>query len=258
MAYINGKKVLFTPKVNVTQIKGLDTSDIEDLSNFAMFDKFNDRLDSINTASCKNFNNILAESVELTEAPDWNTSQGVYFDSMFTGCTALTVAPQYDFKNGEMFCYTFNRSGITEVPDYNLENAKDTNNMFSECAELKTVGVINIPNVESCSNMFNCCMQLETVAGLDISNATGEMTADFMFYWCEQLKNLTINGEIKVSFDVSSSPLLTVESLTSIINALADVTEDTTTRWLYLGYENNEKLTEEQIAIIANKGWVNA
>lgn len=255
MAYINGKKVLFAPTVTIEK-KGLDTSGVTDLSSFAKENRFNEQLEYINTSSCNNFETILYGCDNLTKAPEWNTSNGKTFTRMFYQCKKMTVAPKYELAQGETFTSMFQYSGITEAPDYNFENGITFTSMFSYCRQLKTVGVLNASNGNVFNNMFSNCYVLETIAGLDISSA-GSLTD--MFTRCTNLKNMTINGQINIGgFDVSASPLLTVESLLSIFNALADKTSYTggVPFTVYIGSTNKAKLTEEQLAIALNKGWV--
>ena len=48
---------------------------------------------------------------------------------------------------------------------------------------------------------------------------------------------------------------LSVESLLSALNALADLTATDITKKITLGARNKAKLTEEQLAIATAKGW---
>ena len=74
-----------------------------------------------------------------------------------------------------------------------------------------------------------------------------------------KIENLIIDGTIgQNGFNVNQSPNLTHESLMSIINALADYSADTSgTVWtVAIGSTNKTKLTEAELAIAENKGWV--
>lgn len=252
MAYINGRKVLFAPKVNMVK-NGLDTADATDLSMLARGDRFTDRLDQIDTSSCTIFDYMCEECAQLINAPDWDTSKGDSFQGMFGGCVALTEAPPYNLANGTTFSYMFDSCGITKVPDYNFEKGTSFGNMFAHCTELKTVGVLNTPNGKLFANMFTGCSSLETIAGIDISTAS---LVSAMFTNCSNLKNLTFFGTIKSNLKINESPLLTVESLLNVFNALIDVTAETKVYTIYIGADNKAKLTEQQLDIAISKGWV--
>lgn len=78
------------------------------------------------------------------------------------------------------------------------------------------------------------------------------------FDGCKNLENVTFEGTFeKNGANFQYSPKLTHDSLMSFINALADKTADTSgTTWsVTLGNTNIAKLTEEELALIENKGW---
>lgn len=98
--------------------------------------------------------------------------------------------------------------------------------------------------------------KLVTIRQLIVKETTPFYTNTFQN--CKYLENLTISGTIgQNGFDVSTSSLLTHDSLMSIINALQDKTSDTNgTSWVCtLGTDNLAKLTDAEKAIATNKGW---
>lgn len=95
------------------------------------------------------------------------------------------------------------------------------------CNNLKVFPDINLqPGYYG--NAFNDCFRLHTI---EILRVTKECVFGTAFRGCEDLKNITIEGEIGNSFDIHWSTLLTRESIESIITAL---TSDTTTAKLTL------------------------
>ena len=134
--------------------------------------------------------------------------------------------------------------------------------------------------VQIFSDMFNGCNYVTEIPHIDLSSATNVMGT---FYGCQKvtslsitlpdrelvftnfvrdmiaLENLDITGTINGNgFNISWSTKLTHDSLMSIINALADKSEDTSgTIWtVTLGETNIAKLTDEEINIATQKGWV--
>ena len=104
--------------------------------------------------------------------------------------------------------------------------------------------------------MFNGCKKLTTIQNLNLTNATSSSSLNSTFYNCSALVNLNIVGTINATgLSLSSSPLLTHDSLMSVINALADKTGVSGTWKVTLGATNLAKLTADEIAIAEGKGW---
>lgn len=90
-----------------------------------------------------------------------------------------------------------------------------------------------------------------------------EFDADFVhansnFQGARNLENITFGGCITQSgLNLSYCTKLTEESLLSLINCLADYSEDTsgTSHTVTLGTANLDKLTDPQKAVATEKGW---
>ena len=120
----------------------------------------------------------------------------------------------------------FEYSSVEEVT---IQGTKFTNlnNAFSHCALLR---VINFPNCSS-------------------------LTRVLMIQVTPELEVVTIpSGSVKVSVMIPHSSKLTLESLTNIINGLADQT-GSATKTLTIGDVNYSKLTPELIELALNKNW---
>lgn len=75
------------------------------------------------------------------------------------------------------------------------------------------------------------------------------------FNSCANLKNIIFEGVIGNDISFRDSPLLTHDSLMSIINHLKDFSGTTTTMTLTLRTTNLAKLTDAEKAIATQKGW---
>ena len=89
-------------------------------------------------------------------------------------------------------------------------------------AIISRVGIIDMRGVTTVTGadaVFHSCPSIVTIDKL-IVNETYPMGVD-SFIYCNNLKNITIEGRITGSFKINDSPL-TVESMKSIINHLQD------------------------------------
>lgn len=120
---------------------------------------------------------------------------------------------------------------------------------------IQTPVVLNIIGDTSKINdytLFLCRRSgIETINGtLDFSNCT---TLDRPFLYCSALKNITVaNGSIHADFDISSTSVLTNESVQSIVDGLADITE---TASCTVTFNANQLITQAQADGISAKGW---
>ena len=164
--------------------------------------------------------------------------------------------------NGERtnYEYAFGGAGWTQDlfnPKYSFLKVRSPYMMFMS-SKIETIPAIEFDSRATYSDIFKNATLLKTIEKLTFSDIIGA-TFNRVFQSCTSLENLTIGGEIAQNgFDVSWSTKLTHDSLMSIINALADKSEDTSgTIWtVTLGETNIAKLTDEEINIATQKGWV--
>jgi hypothetical protein len=171
-----------------------------------------------------------------------------------------TFKPKYPIKvvSGESM---FRKAQITELPaglvDWSYYNKSlYGSDMFLLCAKLKIIyDAIDISNIGRFNNMFSGCTALETVS-FEGSNAGANWS--LTFNGCSSLKDVRFNGEIARTTSIppsfKDSPLLTNESVQSIIDALADLT-GVTTKTIVFHADVKVRMTETQIATITNKNW---
>ena len=136
------------------------------------------------------------------------------------------------------------------VPPINTSKITNFSQIFSGCKNLKKIDFINTSNGTNFSQMFANCNSLTTISQLDVSNGTNFAN---MFSYCPKLANIAfVENSIKFSISFAQSPLLSDESIQSIINGLATVD---TAQTLTLHADVKAKLTESQIAQITSKNW---
>lgn len=135
----------------------------------------------------------------------------------------------------------------------------DAGKMFYRCSSLRELH-ISFSGVTNCMTMFSSCTALTTLPLLDCSNVGNIQN---MFSDCASLVNLggfynlgsrlTSTGSGRSTLDLSSSTLLTKESIMNVINNLAAPASITAT--LKLSATSYALLTAEDIAIATAKNW---
>lgn len=124
---------------------------------------------------------------------------------------------------------------------------------FSRCSDLKFLDLSGFNTTFGTStDVFYNCSKLEEIRG-EIENTTTNWT--LWFASCVKLREVRFKANsIKGDFTISKSPLLSAESVQSIVDGLADMTGGTSYK-LTLHADVKAKLTEEQLATIAAKNW---
>ena len=138
-------------------------------------------------------------------------------------------------------------------PDASASSTSSNYYTFSGCWELQEIEDIGI-QAGGYYGTFNGCGKLHTIA---VMRCVKEGTYSATFKNCFVLKNITIEGEIGNNISFQYSPLLTIESLRSIISALYDFVGngETTTKTLTLHADAKARLTADDIKTITDKGW---
>ena len=124
---------------------------------------------------------------------------------------------------------------------------------FSRCSDLKFLDLSEFNTTFGVStDVFYSCSKLEEIRG-EIENTTTNWT--LWFASCVKLREVRFKANsIKGAFTIAQSPLLSAESIQSIVDGLADMTGGTSYK-LTLHADVKAKLTEEQLATIAAKNW---
>lgn len=211
-----------------------------------------------------------------------NTSKATSFESMFSGAYDMM---EIDFNIIDLSSATSIRKMLTMCYDLttvdfsttSLDKVEYAEEALSYCSKLKNVifGNNTLSKVKFLSKLFNGSGQLETL-DLSMLNLESCVRIDGAFSGLSKLTNLQFcknlgkgytqqtSNYYSYTVNVGTSINLTHDSLMSIINNLYDLnlSYDVAnggmlyTQQLLLGNTNLAKLTEEEIAIATNKGWV--
>lgn len=147
-------------------------------------------------------------SSNLTNIPfDINISSGMYYGSMFSGCTQLTAVPPLTFAGDtDVDSLFYNCTNLTSIGK--LSNIKFSNNgpreMFYGCYRLRYLpefenidySWLNTYNYATCSSMFSNCYSLRNIDESLLHNLYNSVTSSYAsfyrdaFYWCLVLDEL--------------------------------------------------------------------
>lgn len=158
--------------------------------------------------------------------------------------------------NAGSFNYTFR--GTTGLESITLKCTTrgipmNSHGAFSRCSDLKFLDLSEFNTTFGPStDVFYGCTSLEEIRG-EIENTTNNWT--LWFANCKKLREVRFKANsIKGDFTIAQSPLLSAESVQSIVDGLADMTGGTSYK-LTLHADVKAKLTEEQLATISAKNW---
>ena len=223
----------------------------------------------------------------------WNTEKVTNMSYMFNNCSSLTPVDLSSWNTEKVtnMSYMFQNTPITNI-DFmlNWDTGKVTNmdSMFKSCKNLTSVdmSMLDLSKVTNMNNMLNKCSNLTYWSGVPTTDNKISIDATLMgtkietiglsdfskVYntWaftrdCTTLKNIEI---VPLSIDIKEDnnnggiteiwrygTLLTSDSLTQILNGLADRTgrDALNVNFGRMGYL--AKLTVEQIAIATNKNY---
>lgn len=210
---------------------------------------------------------MFAQCCNLRKLDGLNISKVNSFTFAFEMCTNLReIKNLVVSENAIPTTNAFNACYSLEKISCNTIKTSNANTMFRDCHTL-----IRIPNVDfsECASMqylfYNCYALLE-LGELDFSAATNISNA---FLYCYELRNCGGFKNLGMAYsttasanysnytlNISSSTLLTHDSLMNIINNLYDIaSKGCNTQKVTMGATNLAKLSADEIAIATAKGW---
>ena len=194
----------------------------------------------------------------FTEIPEnLDFSEVTDFNSMFRYCENLTTVPSLDTSNctnfSNMFRYCEN---LTTVGNLDTSNGTDFSYMFNYCQNLTSVPPLDTSKGTNFYDMFYYCKKLRSIPQLNMSNCTTFGKVNAMFSNCTALENITFVGSINHTLYFSNSPLLTYDSIKSVLTAASNTTS-TSAKTLNFNRtitDNNGELSA-LVGECTTKGW---
>lgn len=230
-------------------------SNAENLDN--MFDLCSE-LESaiIDMSSAKSAKYMFNDNNFLTDIIITNWDNLEYAEKMFHGLDRIeNISLPMNTKIIDA-TYMFAQSHFREIPLFNTDNLKIAKNMFSSCSYLQNIPHYNFSNCEDVSFMFYSCNVLKSVPLLNFSKVT---TTYWTFNGCTSLTDLGGFKNLKVKLELHKSSKLTYQSIMNVINNLYDFRGNgntSTTQTLKLHSNGYALLTEDDIKVANNKGWI--
>lgn len=108
------------------------------------------------TAKVSNPSYMFSGCSSLTEAPDFDTSTASAFTEMFSGCSSLAyVSDDFDTSSGTNFyrCF-YNCSSLESIPLWELRNGTNLQQLFAGCSSVKNVPLFFLTAATNLTNMF--------------------------------------------------------------------------------------------------------
>jgi surface protein len=199
-------------------------------------------------------------SLTSLDVSHFDTSKVQNMAYMFNGCSSLTSldVSHFDTSQVQNMAYMFNGcSSLTslDVSHFDTSKVQDMTYMFYNCSSLTSLDVSHFDtgNLHSMDLMFYNCKNMRTlnIGNMDLSGLTGNMNRTFM--GCSSLRSIT--GQLvglKLSIDFGWSSLLDHDSAMMVINSAETVT---TVQTVSFSSQTKALLSDEEKAILTNKGW---
>jgi hypothetical protein len=203
--------------------------------------------------------NLFSNCAELISAPaNLNTSNATSLSGLFYECKKIKNYPEtLDLTNCTNMSNAFAYNALLtndNIPNIiNTSKLTNLSHTFFSCSELVVAPELDTAN---CTNFYNAfgsmyVSKLTTIPKLNLSKATN---ITYIFQKANNLKNITFEGTINISFKPNQSNTATFSKATieSMINALSD-TATGKTLTLRTANKTSNFTDEEWEALIATK-----
>lgn len=143
------------------------------------------------------------------------------------------------------------------MPRLYTDNVTNFVYAFYGCTALQEIDGLITNAATTLGECFHNCSSLVAIHNpLNVSSLTSQM--DSSFTGCANLEYLRFSGTLRVDTWLSGAPKLTVDSLLSVINSLADLNQEAVpvTKKITFSARNKAKLSAAQLALVTDKGWV--
>lgn len=195
---------------------------------------------------------------DISGVGNWDTSNVTKMEGTFNAHVLADISALYGWDTSKvttianLFNSAHKLEDISPLSYWNTSNVVDASGVFNSCTSLKDATPIenwNLKKAKSIFGMFFGCENLETVPYMEVPNVED---ANVLFYGCSSLTHVGGFKGLKVSLDLSESPLLTHQSLINIITNLDTVYDYPS---LILSSESLLSLNNDEILVAIHKGW---
>lgn len=190
-----------------------------------------------------------------TYFPKFNAVNITDMSGMFRNCNLLKSAPELETGHVtsmyQMFQYC---DGLTTIPQYDTSSCTDLQAMLFNCRRLESIPLLEAGECRNISSILSGTYPITDIGGFkDLGKA--------MWTW---IPPNSLYGEpgyyvkVRTGYAFNQCREITRESCLNIFNNLYDVRENPGGYTGYLNFEPEvvDRLSEEDIAIATQKGWV--
>lgn len=203
-----------------------------------------------------------ADAIRSIESGSGGGTISKWVDGWRLGWSSFVEAPMLDTSDiTDMDFMFYACMELKSVPLYNTSKVTDMSNMFEGCRSLTTVPQFDTSKVMTMKEMFYDCKNLTSVPKLDASNVYNMLST---FDGCENLTDIGgfynlgkswYLGNLYYTFAFCNN--ITRDSVLNIFNNLYDRTNgDYETIKIHFPQSVINRLSNEDIAIATNKGWI--
>jgi hypothetical protein len=212
---------------------------------------------------CQDMSFLFNNCTSLVYAPNIQTRELRDMNYMFNGCSTLRAVPKFETKNVRSMDSAFaNCTMLKYVPKFDTGNVRTIHRLFYNCSNLEIVPELNTTNVTNVNSAFYNCSKLVSIPLLDFGNVTSisqffGTNNNFTITDLGGFKNLKIDWND--NYGLADLQKLTYQSVINILNNLYDFRgngDTTTTRTIKFSAKSKGLLSDEDIAIATNKGWI--
>lgn len=179
------------------------------------------------------------------------------------GWTDETFKPKYDIKQVGAFERIFANTSITDLAkllddagvSFDLSGSNGGTYICTASDYLQTLPELDCRNMREFNYFIYNCTALHSIKNVILkSDGTQTFNISFAFGVLPVLEEIRFEGVIGKNFGIPGSPLLSTESVDSIITALKDL-QGATQQTLALHADVVGRMTQEQKDAIAEKNW---
>lgn len=203
------------------------------VSDTAKLDEYSILVDSIEAGG----------GVDITDYFELDFSNSVQGQKYFHMCIKK-IPEGFDTSNAQYLDYFLtNNPLITEIPQLNTSNCKQFGSAFSWCIALITIPLLDFGKATTITNVLSNCIALENLGGFkDLGKAyETSKSAEYSQY----------------KLDLSKSTKLSHESLMNVINNVCDIASlGIQPQTIVFGKTNLLKLTDAELQVLSDKGWL--
>jgi hypothetical protein len=190
-----------------------------------------------------------------TYIPKFNTVNITDMSEMFRECNRLKSTPELETSHvtsmEQMFIYC---NGLTTIPQYDTSSCTNMGAMLYNCRSLESIPLLEAGKCQTITSILNGSYAITELGGFkDLGKA--------MWTWIPPSPQYGQPGYyVKIGTDNAFNDCrkITRESCLNIFNNLYDVRENPGGYTPELKFESDviARLTEEDITIAVNKGWI--